>query len=73
LLNIPQPKKLADILTMRSWEVEDLKRSGDDWILDISILPNRMSDASGHMGVAREISAILNVGGSKSKQIQNLK
>ena len=67
--NIPQPKKLADILTMRSWEVEDLKRSGDDWILDISILPNRMSDASGHMGVAREISAILNVGGSKSKFI----
>src|SRR3989344_2758785 len=69
LPSIPAPQKLADILTTRSWEVEDLKKFGEDWILDISILPNRMSDASGHLGVAREISSILTAGGKKNKFI----
>ncbi len=64
---IPQPKKLVDILTMHSWEIEDLKKSGDDWVLDISILPNRMGDASGHLGVAREINSILTIQGVKNK------
>lgn len=57
---LPTPEKLSEILTMRSFEVKEVKKTQDDHVLDIDVLPNRMPDCSGHVGVAREISAILN-------------
>ena len=57
---LPKPEKLAEFLTMHSFEVEDLKKIGKDWILDIDILPNRGSDCFSHIGIAREIGAVLN-------------
>jgi len=56
-----QPKKLAEILTMHSFEVEEVERAGDDWVLDIDILPNRGPDCFSHLGIAREISALLDL------------
>ena len=56
---LPKPKKLADILTMHSFEVEDIEKINDDYILNIDILPNRMSDAGGHIAVAKEIFVVL--------------
>ena len=61
---LPVPKKLAELLTMHSFEVESVKevrsaRGGSDFQLDIAILSNRMPDASSHLGVAREIAALL--------------
>jgi phenylalanyl-tRNA synthetase beta chain len=60
---LPEPKKLAEILTMHSFEVEDLNKiqigSKVDWQLDIDVLPNR-TDCYSHSGIAKEISAILN-------------
>jgi len=64
----PEPKKLAELLTLHSFEIESVKKTGNDYILDIDILPNRMPDSSGHLGIAREIAAI----NSKFK-IQNSK
>lgn len=52
------PAKLAEILNLRSFEVENIKKSGGDWVLDLAVLPNRIADASGHIGLAREIAAI---------------
>lgn len=57
------PKHLAEFLTMRAFEVESItpphkKRHGTDRALDIKILPNRVADASGHVGLAREIAAL---------------
>lgn len=57
--NLPNPAKLAEILTLRAFEVEDVQKSGKDWVLDIDILTNRGPDCSSHLGIAREISAIL--------------
>ncbi|MCD6528657.1 phenylalanine--tRNA ligase subunit beta [bacterium] len=57
---LPEPKKLADILNMHFFEVEGLERKGRDWVLDIDILPNRGGDCLSHLGVAREIGAIIN-------------
>lgn len=54
---IPEPKKLAKLLTMHSFEVEELKKVESDWTLDIDIMPNR-PDCFSHLGIAREISAI---------------
>ena len=58
---LPEPKKLADILTMRSFEVESVLKCGRDYILDVKVLANRMSDCSSHFGIARECAALLGV------------
>lgn len=52
------PKQLAEFLTMRAFEIESMEKKGGDAVLDIKLLPNRVSDASGHIGMAREIVAL---------------
>jgi len=52
------PEKLAELLTLYLAETTVLHR-GKRAILDVDLLPNRVADASGHLGLAREISAIL--------------
>ncbi|MDA1335025.1 MAG: phenylalanine--tRNA ligase subunit beta [bacterium] len=55
---IPPPQKVEELLTMHSFQVEGVSKAGKDHIFDIDILPNRTSDCSGHIGVAREISVL---------------
>jgi phenylalanyl-tRNA synthetase beta chain len=57
---LPKPEKLAEVLTMHSFEVEDVEKFNKDFILDIDVLPNR-TDCYSHFGMAREISAILDL------------
>ncbi len=52
------PKTVAELLTMHSFEVESAEKKGSDWILDIDILPNRASDCLSHLGIAREIALL---------------
>ena len=52
------PQKLAEILTLRSFELEGIEKVGKDYALDIKITANRLADAAGHLGLAREIAAI---------------
>lgn len=52
------PKKMAELLTGRSFQVESVERRGDDFILDIDVLPNRAPDCFSHLGVAREVAVI---------------
>ena len=74
---LPEPQKLAEILTMKAFEVSEVKKSGRDWILDIDVLPNRAPDCFSHLGIAREIEAILNLKfrapSSKIKEDKKLK
>ena len=58
---LPSPNKLAELLTMRSFEVAEIKKAGRDFIFDIDILPNRAHDCFSHLGIAKEIAAILNL------------
>jgi len=53
----PPIRKLMEAINLRFTEVESVH--GDS--LDIKIPPNRYSDASSHIGLAREISAIFNI------------
>ncbi len=55
---LPFPEKLAELLTLYFAEVEEIKKEGNDFILDIDVRPNRGSDCFSHMGIAREIAAI---------------
>jgi phenylalanyl-tRNA synthetase beta chain len=64
---LPEPKKLADLLTLHSFEVKEIKkegrpacRTGRDWVFDIEVTPNRASDCFSHLGIARECSAFAN-------------
>ncbi len=65
---LPAPKKLAELLTLHSFEVQEIKKVNDDWVFDIDVTPNR-SDCFSHLGIAQECAAFLN---SKLKT-QNLK
>ena len=58
-VKLPKPEKLVEILTMHSFEVGEAKKAGKDYILDIDVLPNRGPDCFSHIGIAREIAAIL--------------
>ncbi|PIW91266.1 MAG: phenylalanine--tRNA ligase subunit beta, partial [Candidatus Nealsonbacteria bacterium CG_4_8_14_3_um_filter_37_36] len=74
---LPKPEKLAEILALHSFEVEEVKRVRKDWALDIDVLPNRAPDCFSHLGITREISAILNyklgIGEWKLTEDKNLK
>jgi len=52
------PEKLAEFLTLYLAETK-VSFQGKRAILDVDLLPNRVADASSHLGLAREISAIL--------------
>lgn len=55
------PQKLAEMLTLRSFEIESVEKVGNDYALDVKITPNRFTDAASHLGLAREIAAIMNI------------
>jgi len=52
------PEKLADILTIYFAETT-VKHSGKRPVLDVELLSNQVAEASGHLGLTREIGAIL--------------
>lgn len=52
---LPTPQKLADLLTNHGFETQSVGS-----VLDASIPPSRAGDCLSHLGLAREISAILN-------------
>jgi phenylalanyl-tRNA synthetase beta chain len=52
------PKELADLLTMRAFELEEMKTEGKETQLEFSILPNRGHNALSHIGMAQEICAV---------------
>ncbi len=74
---LPAPKKLAELLTFHFASVEEIKKKGNDFTLDIDIKPNRAGDCFSHLGIAREIGAILNlkfrVPSSKIKEDKKIK
>lgn len=56
---LPAPDKLAELLTLHSFEIKEVKKVGLDYIYDIDILPNRAHDAASHIGVARDAAALI--------------
>ena len=66
---LPAPKKLAEILTLHSFEVEEIKKNKNDSVFDLDITANRAADCFSHLGIARECSTFLNF----KLQMPNLK
>jgi len=55
----PNPKKLAELITLHSFEVEEIRKETGDWLLDIDVLPNRAHDCFSHLGIAREAAILI--------------
>ncbi|MDO8561809.1 MAG: phenylalanine--tRNA ligase subunit beta [bacterium] len=63
---LPDAQALSDALTVHAFEIESLStyevdRGTGDTILDVKVTPNRGHDCLSHRGIAKEISAILNI------------
>ncbi len=58
---LPPVEKVAELLMMHFFEVEDVEKIGGDTVLDIDILSSRAGDCLSHSGVAREIAAITGI------------
>lgn len=58
---LPEPKVVADALTMHSFEIEEIVEKNGDSIIDVKILPNRAHDCLSHYGIASEVCSVLNL------------
>jgi phenylalanyl-tRNA synthetase beta chain len=56
---LPAPEKLADLLTRHSFETEAVGKRGNDYLLDVDVLPNRAHDCLSYWGLAREAAVLL--------------
>ena len=54
---LPSAQDIADALTFHAFEIESVEND----ILDVKVTPNRGHDALCHRGIAKELSAILDV------------
>jgi phenylalanyl-tRNA synthetase beta subunit len=57
----PEAQKVAEAVIFHAFEVESVEPHGDDFVMEIKTLPDRNHDCLSHMGIAREISAILDI------------
>jgi phenylalanyl-tRNA synthetase beta chain len=55
---LPRSEKLAELLTLHFADVEEVKKEGKDFTLDVDVRPNRAGDCFSHLGIAREIAVI---------------
>jgi len=56
----PDARTVAEALTNAGFPVESIESHGSDTILDVEVTSNR-GDCLSHVGIARELSAILNI------------
>ncbi|BFT94647.1 MAG: phenylalanine--tRNA ligase subunit beta [Minisyncoccus archaeiphilus] len=55
---LPKPEKLAELLTLHSFENESIVEAKNDWVFSLDVLPDRAGDCLSHLGIARECFAI---------------
>ena len=60
--DVPEAERLAETFTYHLCEVESYEKTPDgDVVFDLNILPNRAHDLLSHIGIAREISGLLDL------------
>lgn len=58
---LPEVSDVEQKLIFHAYEVEGVDEVGNDYVLDVDILPNRSSDCLSHRGVAREVATLFNL------------
>ena len=56
---LPDATALGEALTFHAFEIDGIEHIGTDDVLDVKVTPNRGHDCLSHRGIAKEISAIL--------------
>ncbi len=56
---LPSVEDLAELITFSSFEIENIEKKANDFVLDVKVLPDRACYALSHQGIAKEISAVL--------------
>ena len=56
---LPPANEVAAALTDHAFEIDELTATDGDWELEVKILPDRAADAKNDLGLARELSAVL--------------
>lgn len=69
---LPDTEKLVDGLIMHVFEVEDVKKTGDDEVFDVKTLPDRNHYALSHRGIAKDITAIFGLTFKDCVEIKSL-
>jgi phenylalanyl-tRNA synthetase beta chain len=54
--DLESPEKVAESLSLKSFEVEEVLEADEDYVLDVDVLPNRAHDCLCHTGIAKEIA-----------------
>lgn len=58
---LPATAALCDALTFHVFEIDGVDTINDDEVLDVKVTANRGHDCLSHRGIAKELSAILNI------------
>jgi len=58
---LPNAEILGDALTFHAFEIDGIEKVGSDEVLDVKVTPNRGHDCLSHRGIAKELSAILQI------------
>ena len=58
---LPDAAVLGDALTFHVFEIDGIEEKGGDFILDVKVTANRGHDCLSHLGIAKELSAILSL------------
>ncbi len=58
---LPSAEVLSDALTFHAFEIDGIDPVGNDFVLDVKVTPNRGHDCLSHRGIAKELSAILQI------------
>ncbi len=56
---MPEPSVLADLITAKLFEIEDIEKRGADTMIDFKVLADRASYCYSHKFAAREIAVLL--------------
>lgn len=58
---LPSVAELSDAITFKAFEIDGVEQIGSDSVLDVKVLPDRTHDCLSYRGVAKEVSAILDM------------
>lgn len=70
--SLPEVNALTQQIIFHAFEVEEIEKQDDDYILDIKVLPDRAHDAKTEEGMVKEISVITGAECDKEKIQQAL-
>ena len=59
--SLPAPSVVADALTFHAWEIESVEEIESETVFDVKVLPDKSSWGLSAMGIAKDLSVILDL------------